>query len=255
MRRVRRRFRNVVLCDRDFEILRLMFESKVMSREQIGIYFFQNASKQTVNLRLQKIMELGLICRKPISLGYKIIYAYSLTQYGLTKIKPLLPHRVETQSRLSECPLHDISLNDIRQAFEARNAVHNYYTENVLQTCPDYKSDEKFRQFVQLNSDAMAEVDSSVGVLNLAIEFDTVYKSNIRYLKKIKAYYFSHRVDGVLYICANENILSRLLKVDSKVAERHRRKPLLYFALLEDVTKESSELKFTNAAKHSFYIR
>ena len=255
MRKVRRKFRNIVLCERDFKILQLIFESKVMSREQIGICFFQNASKQTVNLRLQKIMELGLICRKPISLGYKIIYAYSLTPYGLTKIKPLLPHKVETKSRLSECPLHDIALNDIRQAFEARDAVHNYYTENVLQTCADYKSDDKFRQFVRLNSDAMAEVDSRIGVLNLAIEFDTVYKSHIRYLKKINDYYFSHRIDGVLYVCANRNILARLHKADNEIAERHKRKNKLFFALLEDVTTANGELIFTNAKKAFFSFK
>ena len=184
----------------------------------------------------------------------KIICTYSLTQCGLSQIKPILAYEVTTKSKSSECPLHDISLNDIRQAFEARSAVQSYYTENVLQTCKGFKSDEQYRPFIELNSDALAKVDSKVGVLNLAIEFDTIHKSKDRYQKKVNDYYVKRGVDGVLYICASKHILNRLLKVDKAVAERYKCGHKLYFALLKDVTRTRGELIFTNAKKGIFNV-
>ena len=128
----------MVLGERDFKIMRLLFENKIVSRKQIGSRFFPNVSKDTVNRRLRKIA-------------------------------PTLPYKVKTKATRSECPLHDIALNDIRKAFEAKASVQGYYTENVLQTRIDFKDDKWFQPFIKLNSDAMAEVDTRIGVLNLAI--------------------------------------------------------------------------------------
>ena len=174
---------------------------------------------------------------------------------GLAKIKPMLAYEVKTGSRLSECPLHDIALNDICKAFEAKASVQNYHTENVLQTSTDLQGDARFRPFVELNSDAMAEVDSKVGILNLAIEFDTTCKSKSRYLHKINAYYGKRGVDGVLYICASKHILNTLLKVDKEVSDRHRRKQRVYLAMLGDAMGERDEMAFTNALGYIFCVR
>ena len=254
MRKTRRKDKGVVLCERDWRIMHLLFESKVLSREQIGKQFFPDVSKHTVNRRLRKIVDLGLIKGKPVVYDRKIFYGYSLTQRGLAKVKPILPYDVTATRSSSECPLHDLLLNNIRVAFEGKDAVRNYYTENVLQTCTELQNDEKFQPFIELNSDAMAEVNSKIGVLNLAIEFDTTRKNKRRYSEKIDDYYVENGVDGVLYICADKYILNALLKVDKEVSERHECDHKLYFALLKDVTVATSELTFTNADKHIFSV-
>ena len=254
MSKAKNKSRKVVLCKRDRQIMHLLFESKVMSREQINNQFFPDVSSQTVNSRLRKITSLGLIKRKPLELDHKVFFVYSLTQRGLAEIKPMLPYEIKAMRSSSECPIHDLSLNNIRVAFEGKDAVQNYYTENVLQTCTSFKSDRQFRPFVELNSDAMAEVDTRIGVLNLAIEFDTAHKSKDRYRQKVNAYYVKRGVDGVLYICANKHILNILHKVDTEVSDRHKRKHKLYFALLENVTGATGELTFTNAKKGIFIV-
>ena len=106
----------VILGERDFKIMRLLFENKIVSREQIGSRFFLDVSKDTVNRRLRKIAGLGLIKRTTTAVGRKVIWGYSLTQRGLAKITPTLPYEVKTKATRSECPLHDIALNDIRKA-------------------------------------------------------------------------------------------------------------------------------------------
>ena len=250
-----RNIAKVILSERDWRIMCSLFENKIISREQIGNQFFFGASKRAVNKRLRKLVDLGLIARMSVIMGRGAMYSYYLTPRGLTKVKPILAYEVETESRLSDCPLHDIALNDIRQSFEAKDAVQNYYTENVLQTCTGFKSDRQFRPFVELNSDAMAEVNSKVGVLNLAIEFDTTHKSKDRYRQKVNAYYAKRGVDGVLYVCANKHILNRLLKIDKELADSYRRKPKVYLAMLGDVIGERDEMTFTNAIGYIFHVR
>ena len=245
---------NVILGERDWRIMRLLFENKIVSRDQIHEQFFPDATKNIVNRRLRQITSIDFIKRKSIAVGRKIIYGYSLTQHGLAKVKPTLPYEVKSVRSSSECPLHDIALNDIREVFKTKASVKSYYTENVLQTCDDYQDNERFQPFIELNSDAMAEVNSKVGVLNLAIEFDTTCKSKSRYVKKINAYYEHQEVDGVLYICVNDYILNALIKVDKEVSERHECDPKLYFALLEDVTCATGEITFTNADEYIFIV-
>ena len=255
MLKAKKRSRNFVLCNRDMRIMRSLFEGKVMKREQIGNQFFPDVSKDTVNRRLRKISRLGLIKRKPIEEEQRFFYGYSLTQKGLAEIKPTLPYEVKAMRASSECPLHDIALNDIRQAFEAKPTVQRYYTENVMQSCDEYHSDRKFKPFIELNSDAMAEVNTRIGVLNLAIEFDATHKSRHRYRQKVNDYYVEHGVDGVLYICAHKYILRALLGVDKEVSERHQCDHKLYFALLDDVTGAVGEMAFTNARNGIFCVR
>ena len=50
----------VVLGKRDMRIMRLLFENKIVSREQIGRRFFPNVCKDTVNRRLRKIVGFRL---------------------------------------------------------------------------------------------------------------------------------------------------------------------------------------------------
>ena len=255
MRKARKKFKNVVLCSRDMHIMRSLFESKVMSSDQINQQFFPHASKDAVNKRLRKITSLGLIRRKPVIFENRVIFGYSLTQSGLAKIKPMLPYEVKAVRSSSECPLHDIALNDIRKAFEARASVQCYYTENVLQSCNEYRADEKLQPFIELNSDAMAEVDTRIGVLNLAIEFDATHKSKQRYCQKVDDYYVEWGVDGVLYVCANRYISHTLLRIDKEVSERHACDPKLYFALLDDVTGAGEKITFTNTNRDIFCVR
>ena len=245
----------VVVSERDFRLMISLFENKIISRDQINTEFFHGVSVHTVNRRLRKLVGLGLITRVPVIVGGRVICGYCLCKRGFTKIKPMLPYKVKTKAILSECPLHDIALNDIRKAFEDKAAVQSYYTENVMQTCTGFKSDRQLRPFVELNCDAMAEVDTKVGLLNLAIEFDTTHKSKSRYADKVNAYYGRRGIDGVLYVCASRHIFNRLLKIDKEVADSHRRKPKVYLAMLGDVIGKRDVMEFTNAIGYIFRVR
>ena len=98
-------------------------------------------------------------------------------------------------------------------------------------------------------------IDSKVGTLHLAIEFDLTHKSHRRYQRKLNAYYGQDKIDGVLYVCADEYILQTLRKLDSKAAERHECDHKLYLAMFADVTGGEGEMAFTNASRDIFRVR
>ena len=141
----RKKATNVVLRVRDFNILRFLFENKVVSRDQINQRFFPGASKDAVNKRLRKIMSLSLIRRKPITVGHRVIYGYSLTRCGLDEIKPMLGYEVKTSSVQSECPRHDLALNDIRRKFESKDAVQDITPKMSCKPALSYKGRGEFR--------------------------------------------------------------------------------------------------------------
>ena len=253
MNQPKKEFERVALRTRDFEILQFLFESKIVTKDQIQLYFFNNAANGTVNRRLRKILSLDLIKRVPLETEQKTIYGYTITQKGLNKVKHLLPYGYGKINQ-SDCPIHDIVLVDIRKAFENRNSIKSYYTENVLQTCPQFKNNMQFQPFIELNSDGVVLMDTKIGILDLAIEFDAHQKNNERYRNKLNDYYFKRKIEGVLYICANQYILNALLKIDYEVSHRHRCNPKMYFALLNDVIHTKNEMTFKNVDKYILQV-
>ena len=246
--------------------MQLLFENKIVSREQIGNRFFPNVCKDTVNRRLSKLVDLGLLRRKRAFEGrLAIVRCLLKAQIISRRCSERESEQYKKSYERSEYQLHDIALNDIRQAFEAKATVQGYYPENVLQTRTDFKNNEWLKPFVDLNSDAMIEVDSKVGTLNLAIEFEATHKSHRSYRRKLNAYYRfaheacwplsrSHKIDGVLYVCVSKYILHTLLKLDAETAERHACQSKFYFAMFNDVTEAKKEMTFKNTHGDIFRV-
>ena len=103
----------VILMNRDFEILQFLLESKIVTRDQIKLYFFKGSSNSNVNRRLNKILSLDLIRGIPLDIGQKTVYGYSITLKGLNRVKHLLFYECEKVHQ-SDCPIHDTILVDIR---------------------------------------------------------------------------------------------------------------------------------------------
>lgn len=240
---------------RDLRILQFLFEHKVASRDQIHYHFFSDASRRAVNRRLKKILDLGLIRRMPVEAENGLIFSYLVTQKGMDKVMSILPYGTDNNGTQSYCPLHDMTLVDIRRAFEAQDSVQEYYTENVLQRSYDFKENHPFRPFVELHSDGVISIDAKTGILNLAVEFEAHKKTIERYRKKLDDYYLKRKVKGVLYICSDESILNTLSKTDKEVFTRHSRSSKMYLALLKDVIQSNKGMTFRNAENFIIKIR
>ncbi len=252
MKTRRRRCKRTVITQRDLKVLQFLFEHKFVSRDQIRSYFFTGTHRSIVNDRLKKILDFGLVRRTPIEKDQKIIYGYRLTLEGLNRVKTFMPYITHGKVNKSYAYLHDMALVDIRKAFENRHSVKSYYTENVLQSCSEFQ--EEYQAFLDLNSDGMTLVETKIGTLKLAIEFDSSTKSKERYRKKVDAYYWEQKVHGVLYICKNSYILNVLHKIDQEISQKHQCSSKMYFALLNDITTDKEELIFRDINSYVFKI-
>ncbi|MEZ4744004.1 MAG: hypothetical protein R3B45_16410 [Bdellovibrionota bacterium] len=189
----------------------------------------------------------------PIESSMGVIYGYSITTKGFNRIQTSLPYEVQTQSFLSDCPVHDLDLVDIRFVFESKIAVKNYYPENILQACCNVKGSDPFKPFIELNSDALVELNMNTEKLYLALEYEASLKNLDRYKDKIDSYYWAG-VRAVLYICQNKKILRALQKIDQMISESHHKNPKLYFALYDKALTDKGELLLTNILGHQFRI-
>lgn len=247
--------KNVQITERDYKIMQFLFEHKVATRDQIGKYFFSGSSKQCVNSRLNKLLCCGLIQRVLIQSGAKITFGYSLEQKGLFTMKAKSPYDITGKSIKSECNLHDTTLVEIRRRITTISTVIDYYTENVLQTCNEFKEDEKLLPFIKLNSDAVISLETKIGIVHLAIEYDSSRKSKERYKKKIEEYYQQYKIQGILYICESKYILNCIHKVEPEIAKRHQSDFKMYYSLLDNVLNSSDEIIFKNVEGYLFKLK
>lgn len=239
---------------RDYKILQLLFEHKVLSRNQIQKHLFDSASKQCVNYRMKKLANADLTERVAIVLGSKPKYGYSVTNFGMKLIEPQLPYKVTRKIFRSECFTHDATLFDIRAVLAQKSMITDYITENILQCCEAFKDDEALRPFVDINSDAAVSVQTKVGEVRLALEYERSKKLVARYNDKLDQYYRTSGVDGVLYVCDSGEIQNLIWKSDRKISGNHQCDPKVYCAQLNDVLASKEEILFHNVDGYIFRI-
>jgi hypothetical protein len=244
----------VLLMKRDFEVMSSLYENKVLTKKQIKRYFFNKGADSTVNRRLRKLTGISLIKKSFIDTDKKTIQVFSLTEKGLTKVRPYLSYEIKGKSYRSDSKLHDCTLVYIRKRFEEMAMTKSYYTENVLQSSLDYKEDKYLLPFIKLNSDALVQLETKLGTVNLAVEYEASLKSYRRYKKKFDEYYSSRDIEGVLYICSKKCILETLKKVDRDVSKRHQCEPKMYFTLLENILEPKEEVVFRNIDQFIFKV-
>ncbi len=228
---------------RDYEVLRLLLESKTANRDQIAKYVFGDRSLNTVNIRLKKLERVNLIRGFPVTRQTKSQSAYSLTKSGLDLLKPSLPFEFNGTTLLSECVEHDTELLDIRKRLQLQSSVTQVFSENVLQSSPEFADIRDFRHFLALNSDGVIEIKIAGTKVLLGLEYDRFCRSKTRCIKKLKGYY-SSLVDGVLYICSNKYIMNSLMKVDQQVSQELDRDSVFRFGMLHDVIQTDGPIDF-----------
>jgi hypothetical protein len=78
-----------------------------------------------------------------------------------------------------------------------------------------------------------------------ALEMELSPKHIARYKDMLANYYLSRTVNGVLYVCATQEIANCLAEADA--ATRGRRKSILHLALEKDAIKPGEKIIFRNA--------
>lgn len=180
--------------------------------------------------------------------GAKAIKYFEATEKAFKAVWERWPFEVDLPKYHSESPYHDIRLGEIRQRFERLSYFEAFYPENILQSSSYLQEDLRSREATLLNSDGVLLLrDKDKNPYNFAVELETSKKGPERYERKLSSYYSTGQLDGVLYICSDQQIINSLVKIDESV--RGTEDSILHYALESYVLKSDGKMFFKNAKK------
>lgn len=235
----------VTLTRRDREILQLLFKNKVLSWEYMQRYIFGDASRQTVNSRINKLHRSGWIDRKPIEVNGNLRFVYGLSRPGLDLIRCDLPYEVNKNQFVSDSIEHDLVLAEISKVFEQFKIVSQIFTEAELISVSEFLERPRFRPFVSLRSDRLLVLRNDSSASYVALEYERVQKSSVRLKQKFEDYYLNRGVSAVLYVCENQQMIKSMMKIDKELSQKNKSK--IYFCSLSEIKSSSQELIFCNS--------
>lgn len=191
--------KNIILQDRDYEVLRYILEQKFLSREQVTKWFYKSPFMSQVRLR-----ELGLLRylkKEPVALNSKDHFLITglglmaLAERGVNGIRPAKSIDIRFY-------FHDRTVTDIRLLFEDIGLAKDWKSERVLKA--EIGSFLSARQAGKKIPDGMF---LSPAGKRIAFELELVPKENSRYRKILAGY---QNVDRVFYMVRGEALFNRL---------------------------------------------
>lgn len=131
------------LQDRDFALLRGLFESRVMTAEHVAPLYFKG-SREAAKKRLQKVKAAGLITERKRRMNEPAILfltrkAFTVLQdYGqLSEYPPLSLTALESRAYVSELTIrHELEIMDVKAAFYAALAKSERFSITGFITWP-----------------------------------------------------------------------------------------------------------------------
>lgn len=214
------------------------------TREQIGENFFKGCRQPTVHNRLEILYRAGYLTKTGGLHQNKLRAIYGLNEKGLKVVAKVYPLPVTNPICKSDSIVHDLCLMDLRKRLKKIKMVAGYFPENVLQACGQFQESEEFRPFVLLNSDAALVLDTKIGKINVAFEFESSPKSVSRYVRKLRDYYLSSKINAVFYVCTTAEIESAIRQAEQIVAAKLN--PKIFICQFQKMKNEDFVLTFLN---------
>ncbi|MBX9765901.1 MAG: replication-relaxation family protein [Bdellovibrionales bacterium] len=244
--------KRLVVGARDLHLMRLTFEHRTISREQVANILFSGCKRQIVERRLSKLCEHRYLQRKTIFHEGRIVSCYELTEKGISIVSGSYKYEMTNPIFKSDSLAHDICLVDIRDRLKKSAMLSEYIPENILQSCAHFSDTEEFKPFVRLNSDAALLINTPSGRYSVALEYEGSGKAIARYTQKLTDYYLSTGIAAVFYVCENDGIEKVIRQVDREVGTKLD--PKIYTCLLQTLQRGGLPLTFHNRRNGKFIL-
>lgn len=232
--------KGIYLNERDIEFFRYLHSVKIATYEQIHRDIYSDYKLDSVGKRLRKIENNGLLktYRARTLLDGRVLV--TMTKKGFNYfVKDGLERRAELKS---DAVQHDLALVDLRSKLLKQKRVRKYLTENELQTWGYILNDYRYSDLVELNSDAVIEVEFPRATLKVPFEYDACQKAGYRYEDVFGKYYRRDDIQLVLYVCKSQGIMNQLMKLEKSQLKSNR--PKFFYALMQDIlNNEMSKFK------------
>ncbi len=221
----------VDLQSRDVRLLRVIFEQKFLSREQIRNYFF-DGRKRYADDRLWKLRRFGWVQKiRAVFAGHELYLATKATHNFFCEQSEEVPASFELPDFRTVS--HDLLVTDIRFLFEQIGFGGSWMSERVWTMG---RSANKWAPdgVIYMGGDPMA------------VEVECVQKTDKRYRNIFWRYEAESSIAGCLYV-AEESFLSTLM-------EEAKDFPSIYFMSRAELFEKKEKAVFKNAAGESFVI-
>lgn len=239
---------------RQQKILQLLFENKVMAREHIARQIFPERVPSIASESLKRLQQEILIQKTfDSSLQRKNCFFYQIFEDGIEAVKKFYPHEIIGNPKRSYAVNHDLGLTDLREKIERKESVERYYTENVLNFSREICEEQKFKSYIDIQSDAVLTVKNPEETLTGALEFEPTAKNFDRYRSKIFDYYTKKEIRFVLYVYTNDSTMRVIRQVEDEIKPDGKTK--LYFSSFENVMNSAQVLTFHGRNKSQFEIK
>lgn len=235
-------------------VLAYLAEQKISTAKQIDKYCFFDASHSLVwkvlkQLRNAKLVETWAI-RQDQTRCYLL---FSLTKNGLKELKDQGQLELEDFQIRSNSPLHDIVLNDLRLFFSRIVNCELFVSENILRSKVLEEELPDLGIFRSHRSDSAVYMNMNGDRNWLALEYERTQKAHARYENKIKSWYQSENIYGVLLVAENEALIRQMSKIESKILPHLPRKIL--YSSLSHIHSVKTEVKFLNCQNQSLTFK
>jgi hypothetical protein len=170
----------------------------------------------------------------------------SLTEKAWPLISENWGFDVDNPHFRSESVRHDFGLTEVALKFEGLQSFARFLPENLLQSSSALAVDPIFRDIIKLQSDGVLILKDKEGRSILyAVEYEISKKSPDRYLKKLRGYYQAGGIDGVLYVCGNQEIADAVARADQQA--RTENESIVFLAGESGVLKSETKMIFKGA--------
>ena len=124
----------------------------------------------------------------------------------------------------------------------------DFKTENLLQSSSALADDPVYRDLVNIQADGALTLKDHQGQSYLyAIEFEISKKTLERYRQKLSVYYQAGGLDGVIYICGNQEIADAIAITDREI--RTGKDSIVYLATELSVLGNEGKVFFKNVER------
>lgn len=235
----------LVLQRRDVEILKYAFAYRVVTYNQIRRKYFARNDESTARRRIRLLCKEGYLRASFVCTHDKSIKCVSATEKAWKMIRESWPFEVDNPYFKSESPDHDIRLAEVLLCVEKLSSFQSFMTENLLQSTSALQENQLYRDLAILQADGALLLNGPDGRQYLyGIELELSKKTPERYQEKIRSYYQVSGVDGVIYICATQELMGLIARADRDV--RTTPESIVFLGLERSVLESKEKIYFKN---------
>lgn len=234
---------------RDREILKYVFMFRAVTYDQVKSRFFAANKDSAARRRVRKLCSVHLLRAFYVNGENKPVKCVGLTEKGWSAIAPGWSFEIDRPHFQSESPEHDIRLARVVSRFEKLSLYADFLSENVLQSSSVLKDRPEFRDLINIQADGALVLRDPNGRRYLyAVELEISKKTIERYQKKLTAYYRLGGIDGVIYVCSNQEINDLVAKVDREI--RTNKESIVYLGDESSVLNSQGKMFFKNVERN-----